>query len=381
MASTITVLCLVLFVAYSVALFVGPQSHVVALANFVGNECDTSVAYDTPSRVWISAILGTLLCVIPALLLLYSMHFPIRMKAVALLPSYVVLGLLTGIAPSSVEATTIHFPIASTLVLLVVSIVAIFGSQIYHEDRGEHAPLADYLWSNVLLSCLGIGFCLVITNTDPQLHLQQPLAQTLHRGDYAFANSIHYGETTTNNTITALRALSLSKQGRMVDEVFSISGLNSSRGLLPDSTPSALIYHSPGVVYAHLQAVPVNITGNVRDFLSKAIDIKMQRLQAPTATQADSLGVQPLMDYYLCALLLDKDLSAFAAELPRFYGPNQVLPPRYAEALAMCRHDSTEIDSIYHQYTVLREGTPAPHTRKACAERFPNTYWNYYYFK
>ncbi len=391
MASIITVICLLLLIAYSISLFVTHQSHIVALANFVASGCDTDLVYDTASAVWIAALLGTSLCLIPALLLLYSLHFPIRMKGVAFLPSYVVLGLITGISPSSADAVANDIPLFPALAFLLISTAAVLCSQVYHEDRGEHATLFYYLSGNVLLSCVGIVFCLLTTNTDRQLYLQQPLAQTIHRKDYTLANSIPRGETVTNNTITALRILALSKQGCMADKLFSLRGLDGSRSLLPDSTPSALIYHTPQVVYNHLQAIPVNFNGNVQAFLQKAVERRLHALQDSATTQADSLRARPLMDYYLCALLLDRDLSAFANELPRFYIKDEILPQHYSEALSMYYVEDSlavrftvnpSMDSIYNDYLQLKHANKNNPSiqHKVCVENYPDTYWNYYYF-
>ncbi len=363
----------------------------VALANFVANGCTTDVVYDTASAIWTAALLSTLLCVIPALFLLHSLHFPICMKGIAFLPSYVVLGLITGICPSSVDAVENHIPIFLAILLLLVSIAAIFYSRMYHEDRGEHAPLFNYLGGNVLQACIGMIFCMLLTNTDRQLHLQQPLAQTIHRQDYTVANTIPAGETTTNNTITSLRALSLSKQGYMAEKLFSIRGLNGSRSLLPDSTPSALIYHTPRLVYNHLQAVPVNFNGDVTAFLQKAVERRISVLQDSAATHDDSLRVRPLIDYYLCALLLDKDLPSFAKVLPRFYSQVETLPIHYKEALSVyhaldsvstCLMSDTVIDRIYRDYSQLRYSAHENpmFQRKICVESYPSTYWNYYFF-
>ncbi len=385
MATTITVCCLLLFMAYSLSLFVRHQSHIVMLSNFIGNNCNTSVDYDSASAVWIAALLGTSLCLIPALLLLYSRHFPIRMKGLAFLPSYVVLGLMTGIGPATVDAVEISIPIVPSIILLLLSSAAILYSQLYHEDKGEHAPFFNYFGINILISCLGIAFCLCLTNTDRQLHMQQPLAQTIHRRNYTLANSICPGETTTNNTITSLRVLSLSEQGRMADELFSIHGLAGSRSLLPDSTPSALIYHSDRMVYNHLQAVPINFHGDAATFLHRAMERRLLALQDSVATQADTLRALPLMHYYLCALLLDRNLPSFARELPRlsqalpcFCPGDEALPRRYSEAMAMHSKDSTYLE--YLQLMRSLKDVPSQQ-HKECVEKYPDTYWNYYHFE
>ena len=94
-ANFISVVCFLLFVTYSILLYIKHQYGIVAMTYFVESELLTSDF--SPSATWISALLGTLLCVIPAIVLTCTLHFPLRMKALAFLPSYIILGFLTGI--------------------------------------------------------------------------------------------------------------------------------------------------------------------------------------------------------------------------------------------------------------------------------------------
>lgn len=392
MASIITMICFMLFVSYSMFLFKGCQSDILALANFVAKGTGTDAStYGTEFASWTATWLGTLLCSIPALFLLYSLHFPIYMKGVAFLPSYVVLGLMTGVSPSSTNAWENDIPIFLTMLFLIVSAGAIFYTQIYREDKGEHAPLFHYLGGNILLMCFGMMICMSLTNTDRHLHLQLHLAKAVLRHDYILPNTIMPGETTTSNNITSIRALSLSKQGRLADDLFSIHGLRGSCCLLPDSTPSALIYHTPQLIYNQLQAIPVNFKGNAVAFLQKAVERRMCILRDSTVTLADSLKARPLMDYYLCALLLDKDLSSFIKTLPKFYMHGETLPRHYREALAIYYADDplsvrmafdASMDSMYVDYLQLKHSVNDNPVlqRKICKESYPDTYWNYYFF-
>lgn len=392
MASMITMVCFMLFVSYSIFLFKGCQSEILALANFVAKGGDTNVAnYGTEFASWTATWLGTLLCSIPALLLLYSLHFPICMKGMAFLPSYVVLGLMTGVSPSSNDAWENDIPLVLAILFLIVSAGAIFYTQIYREDKGEHAPVFHYLGGNILLMCFGMMSCMSLTNTDRHLHLQLHLAKAVLRNDYVLADAITPGETTTSNNITSIRVLSLSKQGRLADDLFSIHGLRGSCSLLPDSTPSTLIYHTPQLIYNELQAVPVNFHGEVTPFLQKAVERRLCALRDSAATHADSLKSRPLMDYYLCALLLDRDLQSFIKVLPKLYANSDTLPRHYREALAIYyAGDSLSVrfapdistDSIYNDYRRLKNSVyDSPLLqRKACVESYPHTYWNYYHF-
>ena len=78
-ASFLTVICFILFVSYSFLLYIKHQYGVVALSYIV--ESELLMSDITDSATWISAMLGTVLCSIPAIVLLSTLHFPLPMKA------------------------------------------------------------------------------------------------------------------------------------------------------------------------------------------------------------------------------------------------------------------------------------------------------------
>lgn len=375
MAGFFTIAGLVLFVAYAVFMYLRNQSEVVRLAYFVASDM---ADFSSPeSGTWVSSILGTVLCVIPALLLMMRFYFPVWCKAVMFLPSYVLLGFLTGIAPASVADHTNSIPLAAFLALLTVSAVAIIVCYRFGGNRDERTPFLYYVWTNVLISCLGMMMCISLTSSDRRLNRQLRLSKALYCGDYATVDRGMKGESRSDNTITAIQAMSLSCQGQLADRLFSLTGLEGSGSLVPDSTPPTLLYHTHCLLYRHLHAMPLGHFPSTADFLRKALDRRMGRLEGNGATKEDSFRTLPLIDYYLCSLLLDCDLNAFSAELPRYYGQDSILPRHYREALAM----SMSGDSLYGEYLSLRQkfaDNPAIQ-RKECARNFPNSYWNYYH--
>lgn len=383
------VACFVLFVLYSVHMYIGHQTGIVALSYYVAS--GTSASSATSSGAWISALLGTLLCIIPALVLARLLHFPLRLKALAFLPSYIILGLITGISPESITAMENSIPLLSSIALLVVSAILLFLSQVYHEDRGEHAPVFNYLVPNVFISCVGMLLCMMLTNTDRQLHVQLALADGVHQNDHSVVDRLPYGETTTNNTITALQVFSLSRRGQLADKLFSLPHLKGSNSLLPDTVPASAVYHTTALVYGHLQAVPVGKHRNAAVFLEKALSRRMSLLSDTSATSADSLRARPLVDYYLCALLLDRDLSRFSDEVYKHCTVDATLPRHYREALTLYHsqdslakrmYEDLPMDSVFAGYAELREEHRGDvlMQRKACVRSYPHSYWNYYFY-
>lgn len=390
MARFLTVACMLLFVSYSLVMFLRHQVHIVALSNYIGSGAVHYPVVPEHSTQWVSAILGTLLCSIPALVLLWLMHFPLRFKALAVLPSYIALGLMTGISPSSATSVENEIPLLPFSLLLVVSVVAILSVQAYHEDGGEHSPVFNYLGLNVFISCLGMISCVIITNTDRQLHTQLALASSVHRGDYSSVDRYPLGETAMNNTIMSLRAYALSRRGELADKLFFDPCLDCSDNLLPDTLPSARLYHTPTLVYGQLQAVPKGRHCTAAAFLEKALERRMNILSDSAATCADSLRARPLVDYYLCALLLDRNLLRFAEVLPEYYVVDENMPRHYREAMILYYNDGLDgkhlhedryMDSLYNDYMNLRyqNAETRGHQYKACTEKYHGTYWNYYF--
>lgn len=392
-ATFLTIFCLVLFLMYSVRLYMEYQSDIVTLSYFVESGQDVTLSNSSMSATWITVLLCSFLSIIPAVVLLRSLHFPLRLKALAFLPSYIILGLITGISPYTVASVKIDMPILSSILLLSVSAVLIFLSQIQREDRGEHAPIANYLGANIGISCLGIIFCMLLTNSDRQLHVQLAMAKSMHRNDFSFMEKIHSGETTSNVNISSMQVLALSKKGQLADRLFSIPHLTGSECLLPDTMPASLVYHTPTLVYGHLQAIPVGKHPDATSFLEQAARRRQAIMASGEQSHSDSLRARPLMDYYLCALLLDRNLTRFVSELPEHYVMDDKLPRHYREALAVYynmqdtlalrTNEDTAMDSLFLKYRKLsleHEADPKLQ-RKACTRAYPHSYWNYYFYR
>lgn len=388
-ANFLTIVCYVLFVSYSLLLYIRYQYGIVTLSNFIESEQANSTISD--STIWVSALLGTLLSAIPATVLLHIFHFPLRLKAIAFLPSYITLGFLTGISPESVMSLENEIHLITPILLLLVSGILIFLSQVYHEDRGEHAPIFNYLGINILVSCVGILFCISLTNTDRQLHLQLDMAKGIHSNDYSIIDNFYQGETTTNNTITSIQVLNLSKKGKLADELFSLPYLKGSHNLLPDTFPATLLYHTQTLVYGHLKAIPADKNIKVTTFLENALAKRMARLREP-ATCKETSDIKILADYYLCALLLDRDLNRFNTELPKYYNTKNTLPRHYREALVLHKDQNANessnpimdelMDSTYSCYKSLKSSffNNDALQRKECTMTYPGSYWNYFFY-
>ena len=95
------------------------------------------------------------------------------------------------------------------------------------------------------------------------------------------------------------------------------------------------------------------------------------------------------VDYELCALLLDKKLDQFVAEVRKHYDiRSPKLPTHYKEALVLYTHRRTHPVIVYHEsviYTDFQDYQQLEHKSASAIENqtalhdtYGNTYWYYY---
>ena len=386
-ASFLTVACVLCFVVYSLYMYLTGQRDIVALAHYItsGGDMLDSIVF--------SAILATVLAALPSVLLLHFFSFPIRLKAVATLPSFVTLGILTGARMHSIQDSDIHFPVLLGCVMMTVAVVLCAASLSIRDNHAEHNTVPHYLCSNVLILSLGMLMSLIVANHNRELHDQLLVARLMQQGDTRQALDAATDYTVQNRNITAMHALALSREGRLADELFSQPGLKGSASLIPDTTLACRMYQSPCMVARHIRAAIVpgaRITA--ARFLEKAMEMRQHAMADTLRMKQDSLSIQPLADYYLCSLLLDRKLGEFVRKLPQYYTVSDSMPRHYREAyiLAQRRHisdgpvlEDEEITTAITDFIQImaRNANDTGQQRKACLDMYGGTYWSYYFFK
>lgn len=385
-ASFLTVACVLCFVAYSLYMYIIVQRDIVVLAHHVTS------GGETLESIIISSILGTLLSALPAVLLLHFFSFPIRLKAVATLPSFVILGMLTGMRMNGINEPDIHMPVVLVILMMLISIATCLVTLTLRENHAEHHTLPHYLGSNALILGIGICFSMIVSNHDRELHDQLYVERLMRYGDIHEALDAATDNTVQNRNITAMHALALSLEGRLADELFSQPGLTGSESLVPDTTLASRLYQAPHMVARHIHAtvMPGARIATSR-FLEKAVGKRLQTIADTTQARHPSPGIQPLADYYLCSLLLDRRLGKFVTELPRFYTVSDTMPRQYREAyiLAQRRHvnvgqvlEDEEITTAITDFLqIMSKNASDPcQQRKTCLDMYGGTYWAYYFF-
>lgn len=175
------------------------------------------------------------------------------------------------------------------------------------------------VWRNLLLFVL--MFCLTgWLSNGKEGFKQEAAAYSLYkRGNINAALKVAKRSLTVTHELTAARAFYLAKSGALGEKLFSYPQYYGAEGLLPKMQQTSPI--SPDTVYAQFH-LSRNSNEPALDYLRRV-------------AEGDTLKSRTTADYYLCALLLEKRLTDFIEELPRYYNihSGKELPLHYQEAL------------------------------------------------
>ena len=175
------------------------------------------------------------------------------------------------------------------------------------------------LWRNLLLFVL--LFCLTgwLSNSEEGFKREASAYSRYKRGDVNGALNVAKRSLEATQGLTSARAFYLAEAGKMGERLFTYPQYYGAEGLLPSMQKDSPL--SPDSVYARL--------GLQRGVNEAAVDY-LRRV-----AESDTFHSKSVADYYLCALLLDKRLTDFVEELPRFYDIHngEELPVHYKEAL------------------------------------------------
>lgn len=329
-----------------------------------------------------SPLAGALIITLVLLLLRWGVNSLLGLKgpvrALAYFPSFLLLGVLTDVDGSlfhggSIEA---HWAWLLPLVLLIFlrlgfSLRRMFRNWLNREDNILHMV-------NVNLGIL-IAECLLtvsIGNTQINFHHELAVEQAIRSYQYAAALQVGAHSPYTSHTLNVLRAYALSLNGSLGEQLFTYPQPYGVRGLLFDHPSPETLRTTADSLYTYLGARP---------------HFGEQPMQYLTRLCQEEAGSHTALDYYLCGLLLDKQLDRFAAAIDTFCFHQDTLPRHYHEALLLYRqqHPSYSIEisdslSIQRLNDMLkRRGTYA---NLECEKQeqfltFGDTYWWYYLYQ
>lgn len=207
---------------------------------------------------------------------------------------------------------------------------------------------------------------------------EQRMTEALyHQADAEHTLSIGQDGQTSTPALTALRAYALSQTtDGMGERLFSypIGDEGAAQLLLQDTCGPHRRALADTILKDLGLRTGIALKGNIIEILRKAAERRPHGMAR---------------DYYLCGLLLNRDLERFAHELPRYYvvSDSTRIPTHYAEALVLYDRTYPQPQPVYPEasttadYRDFRE--MLTQNRQSAPglvwEKYHNKYWWFYY--
>ncbi len=358
----------ILFAVFLFLYFYILQSDTLALVQHRLSEGRT-VYHD----LWGATILTVLLTTLQ-ILVQHLVQFRRLSVLLSFAPSALLAVLLTAFLPGSSPAVPVL-----CLVLFLIWIPLCFAShrQKTGAPTGGGSPVS-LLTSRLTQLLPVLAYIGIAGNTNDILHYELQAARQLEAGKPEQALEAGRHSLATSPRLTALRAYALSRTGTSLgDKLFEYPLPTGGAEILllrPADTLSTLF--SPDSL-SHLLRLRPRANGAARPYFEHAAQ------RSPDSAARD---------YWLCALLLDKDIDGFARELPKYYPVNDStrLPLYYAQAITLYqrlrtrpsilwRHEAVRAN--YHDFQETGRKYRNPTERSNQLRRiYGDTYWWYYFY-
>lgn len=325
----------------------------------------------------VAAVISPLLTLL-ALWLNRIAKFQREWTAMAYLPSVLLLAFITDIDRSLYVggwSSTSWIVIFSVAMFVYAALAFVLQRVLFEKIKNLAMSTNRMIWRNLILFV--IMFCLAgtLSNGEENFKREALVASRYKGGDAEGALAVGYKSLDASRELTAMRAYILAKENSLGERLFEYPQLYGAEGLLPFAQQTSPL--SPDTV-ATLLGDTIKENENTLDYLRRL-------------AYADTLAVAA-RDYYLSALLLEKEVIEFEAELTRMCGSYRAdsLPKHYREALLLLKEFSSEYqlnleDSVLNsKFRSLREVESKyddalmrnNYVRKA----FGRTYWWYFLY-
>lgn len=325
----------------------------------------------------VAAILSPLLTLL-AVWLNRLAKFQREWTAMAYLPSSLILAFLTDIdrtiysGDRSYVAWIVIF-VAGTVVYTLLAFV--LQRVLFEKIKNLEMSTNRIVWRNLVLFV--ILFCLTgtLSNGEENFKREALVASRYKSGDTKGALAVGYKSHDASRELTAMRSYILAKENKLGERLFEYPQLYGADGLLPYAVQTSPL--KPADVFALVGDAPKDNEESVA-FLERV-------------ARADTLGTA-VRDYYLSALLLEKQVVEFEAGLRDMFGkynPDS-LPKHYREALLLLSEFSDdytltlESDTLFEQFKELRriegEYDDALMRNNYVRKQFGRTYWWYFLY-
>lgn len=339
-----------------------------------------------------SPLFGGCLLVLLLWLIQWGLNFLTRFRgqwySLSFIPSYIIIATITSIYPSHNSDDglyTLCFRENTILfAIIALCLYACLGYLYRTRDILSHNKknLVSSLTSNVVI----LAFLNIITpsigNTNIVFHHEMAVANAIKKQNFDLALSIGKKSLENSHTLTTLRSFALSHTDSLGQKLFTYPQIGSANGLFFDESENKQSILTNSDIYFYLSAPARKEDQTTTHYLASICDIDTVNRKA--------------VDYYLCSLLLNRQLDTFVQSLPLFYSDtiSAELPRHYQEALLIYADKKDEnqeeitkqcspyIKSRYKAFlTLQQEYNNRPiHQRNYTRRKFGDTFWWYYLY-
>jgi hypothetical protein len=372
---TIRVMCAIVFAGFSFAWLYFFQADMLAMMQHVLSN----------GRTIYRPLLATVVLTVFLLLIQQTVYALVRLKkrfhALTYVPSMLVLALITDV--DFLDATHVCFQWSWWLpvVVMLVWLPVVSMARVYQEveDNPGYSLLSRPMWINMLLLALQMMFVVWLGNTNAVLHYRIKTEQLLANEQYKKALEVGKKSVESDADLLMLRMYAMARENSLGEQLFEYPVTGTSADILPTDGRNRLSLCPADNLYRFLGARPATPMA------------PMRYLELLLANRSSVNNKQSIVNYYLCGLLIDRQLDRFAREIGNYFTLDDHLPKHYREALVIYAHSTSHPVVVYHHAVTeedwrnlqeLERQYPLESERKGrVEEQYRGTYWYYYKYE
>ena len=280
--------CAIIFITFTYVYLAFYQADVLAVAQHVFSGGLTNYSYT----------LAPLLITLVLYLLQVGVYAVTRVKrrfhGLTYFPSFLILTMITDI-PVDIDR---YHSLGAWWIILPLCLI-LWGGLIWiarqlepiETEPHSNGWFSRYMWVNLLQMLVMILLVNFVASNDRLFHERMRMEHLMKEKQYEKALEVGEKSLKTDSSLTMLRIACLNETGELGSRLFTYPLVGGSKAMMPDSvTVKAMMWKAP------------------------------KWMQKPSAWMVKHhLKYRLPVDYQLCALLLDKQLDKFVAEVQKHY--------------------------------------------------------------
>lgn len=314
-------------------------------------------------------------------------------QAVAYFPAYLGLTVLSSVHPDVAEdGQRFSVTFADGLWWWTLLLLALFiGLSVVCRrlaGRNRSGKTAGYQQQIIpcLLTLIAFSYLTgMVGNNNEIFHNELALEQAIRQHRPEEVMTIGRKSLHNSRTLSALRARALSETDSLGCHLFTFPQWDRADGLFFDESRGAVSPLTNADLYRYLGGKPRIANETPVHYLHRLCT------EYVAATDTVDTVSHKAIDYYLCALLLDRQLNAFVQAFHTYYDGGLPLPRHYQEALLLHEEReksvakeeevSPEVRSRYEAFKEMQAEYEDPIPQQNYTRRkFGDTYWWYFWY-